>query len=103
VVALAKYYGLDVAAVLNGCPEDRRRLRTDPTDYAELDRRVRANLRSIRRSLGHGTKRLAELADVPQTWLVRIESGEIAMLDLVRLERAAGALEVPLALLLAPT
>jgi len=106
VASLAEHYDIDLITLLTRgetlkwAAVKRRR---DAPDHTELDRRVRANLRRIRRGLHHGTKWLAEAANVPQTWLVRIESGEIKMLDLVRLERAAEALGIPLTVLLAPT
>ena len=63
---------------------------------------VRTRLRETRMERGVGTPALAEQAKVAQTWLVRIESGEVQTLDLVRLKRVAEALGLTLAQLINP-
>ena len=40
-----------------------------------------------------GTPTLAKLADVHQSWLVRIESGEYRQMDLLRLHRVFAAID----------
>ena len=61
---------------------------------------VRDRLREVRHAKGVGTKALATDADVHQSWIVRIESGEVDTIDLLRLDRCAQALGVPLTNLL---
>jgi transcriptional regulator with XRE-family HTH domain len=95
VHALAVYYDVSIVGALRN-PRAPKGPKT-PDDYAVLDDAFRTNLRLIRLGHGFGTKRLAMATQVSQPWLVRIESGEIATLDLVRLERVAAALQTTLA------
>jgi len=101
VVALCRQYDVDLAVVLQGWKADSAmpwdmRPRWESPEYVELDGRVRDRLRSKRLAKGTGYKRLASDAKVHTSWIVRIESGEVERIDLVRLERVATALDCTL-------
>ncbi len=57
----------------------------------DWSRAARVRLRAWRGDVG--TPTLARLADVHQSWLVRIESGEYRQMDLLRLHRVFAAID----------
>jgi transcriptional regulator with XRE-family HTH domain len=100
--ALCRALDVDLVALVDMSSTTWRRSSWSPETLAadELVDLVRDRLRQVRHDLGRGSKALAAEAEVHQTWIVRIESGEVDTVDLVRLDRCARAMGVPLTTLL---
>lgn len=110
VYLLAQHYGVSMGHILGvefppGLYLRVSELGTWPENgpsFVEVDAHVRTALRRSRIDAGLGTPTLATAAGVHQTWIVRIESGELARCDLIRLARCCHALSLPLRELLPP-
>lgn len=90
LLALAEAYDVALIDVVLG-PSGRRPAPYVAVGSDALHAHVRACLRRDRGDVG--TPRLAELADMEQSTLVRWESGEYRRLDVIRLHRLATALK----------
>lgn len=67
-----------------------------PMDAEVFDREVRAILRAERKRRGIGAKLAASIAGVQQPWIVRVETGMFARINLDSLVRLCEGLEIDL-------
>lgn len=97
VYLLAQFYQVNLADLLRprarGEPEPKSlgRWPKDAPSLTETDEHLRRRLRELRLACRLGTPALAERAGVHQSWIVRLEAGEVRA-DLIRVGLLAQAL-----------
>lgn len=97
IYELASFYGVDPCRALQADHACLTELANGAAPHvpklalADLKVRIRRNLRRLRGS--QGTPSVAKAADVDQSWLVRIESGQYRNIDILRVYRVLSVLE----------
>ena len=86
---LAQFYGVSLRWVVGGGPRTPWPA-TAPT-LAATELEIRDGLRAARQRAGLGTPTVAKMAGVNQSWLARVERGDVEI-DMVRIGQVAKAL-----------
>lgn len=90
---LAQFFGCGLAGLIDPLDDVVGEWPPAAPSWPTTDEVYRHRLRERRRELRMGAKRLGKLAGVHCSWIFRVESGEHATLDVIRLARVAAALD----------